>query len=133
MANAGPITVVRSGYAKRDRLWIFADIWGLAVALAMDAFLRLTSFAFGAVPLLMSLLATLATYYVVVLLYFHTSRIGISARVEHVISNYKPLDPLSIIELLFTRESGTSSAIMSDLILATSSTKRHAILRFPNV
>ena len=55
---------------------------GLAVALAMDAFLRLTLLALGAVPLLVSLLATYETLVVVVPtvpLCFHTSSLGILA------------------------------------------------------
>ena len=62
---------------------------GLAVALAVDAFLRPTSFALGAAPLLVSVLATLATLHVVVPFCFYTSRIGIPARLGRVISNYE--------------------------------------------
>ena len=53
---------------------------GLAVALIMDAFPRLTLLASGAVPLLVSLLATYETFVVVApttQLCFHTSRCGI--------------------------------------------------------
>ena len=55
---------------------------GLAAALAMDAFPRLTLLALGAVPLLVSLLATYETLVVVlptILLCFHTSSLGILA------------------------------------------------------
>ena len=54
---------------------------GLAVALAMDAFPRLTLLALGAVPLLVSLLATYETLVVVptIPLCFHTSSLDILA------------------------------------------------------
>ena len=54
----------------------------LAVALVMDAFPRLTLLGLGAVPLLVSLLATHETLVVVVPmmpLYFHTCSLGILA------------------------------------------------------
>ena len=53
---------------------------GLAVALVMDAFRRLTLLTSGAVPLLVSLLATCETLVAVVptiTLCFHTSSLGI--------------------------------------------------------
>ena len=52
---------------------------GLAVALAMDAFPRLTLLALGAVPLLVTLLATHKALFVVVPtvpLCFHTGSLG---------------------------------------------------------
>ena len=68
------------------------------MALAVDAFLRLTSFALGAAPLLVYVLATLATLHVVLPFCFHTSRIGIPARRGRVISNYELLNRRSIID-----------------------------------
>ena len=53
--------MLRSGYVERDRLRIaafVAGVVGLAVALAMNAFRRLTMLASGAVLLLVTLLAT---------------------------------------------------------------------------
>ena len=76
-----------------ERLQLYG---GPAVALQIDAFLSLTSFALGAVPLLMSPIATLATLHVVLPFYFHTSRNCIPARVGRVISNFERLNPRSI-------------------------------------